>query len=363
MIQTFSSTIRRKEMDAVLTCMVDEKIGPGEINARFIQSVKEFFGCAGAFAFRSPDVALKYAFLACGLEKGSRIMLSALAPSWHFFAVKDAGYEPLVLDVDPLTACVTPQIVEEGIKNGGRLLVLHEPLGILPDFDGILSLGIPVIEDVSQSAGAFISEKDENSQTEKEKKAGCFGVFSVCSLEEHEVITAGGGAVLIGSGRREWSVVRQMLENVPAIQMLPDINASLAFVQIKEFKRNEALRKEIFSLYSRSILAGKNKTFVRGADFSSTAYSFPVVLNSGFKDVRQYTAKKDIEITPAFTDSVIGLFEKMRENLIDETQIPYDYSNCKNAKLLFLRTVLFPLYPRLSKSQIEKISKVLGTLP
>ena len=61
MIQTFSSTIRRKEMDAVLTCMVDEKIGPGEINARFIQSVKEFFGCAGALAFRSPDTALKIA--------------------------------------------------------------------------------------------------------------------------------------------------------------------------------------------------------------------------------------------------------------------------------------------------------------
>ena len=42
MIQTFSSTIRRKEMDAVLTCMVDEKIGPGELNGRLIQAVKEF---------------------------------------------------------------------------------------------------------------------------------------------------------------------------------------------------------------------------------------------------------------------------------------------------------------------------------
>ena len=32
MIQTYSTTIRRKEMDAVLTCMVDERIGPGELN-------------------------------------------------------------------------------------------------------------------------------------------------------------------------------------------------------------------------------------------------------------------------------------------------------------------------------------------
>ena len=63
MIQTYSSTIRRKEMDAVLTCMVDEKIGPGELNARLIQQVKEFFKCDGAVALRSPAVALKYILL------------------------------------------------------------------------------------------------------------------------------------------------------------------------------------------------------------------------------------------------------------------------------------------------------------
>lgn len=371
MIQTFSSTIRRREMDAVLTCMVDEKIGPGEINSRLIQSVKEFFGCAGAFALRSPDVALKYAISACGIEKNSKIMVSALAPLWQIVAIKDAGYEPLILDVDLLTACVTPQIVEEGIKNGGRLLILHEPLGILPDFEGINALGIPVIEDVSQSAGAMIVEKAENSvpqndektQEVKGKKAGCFGIFAICSLEEHDIITAGGGAIIMAAGRREWPVLKQLLDNVPSIQMLPDINAALAFVQIKEFKRNETARKEIFNLYSRSIMAGKNKTFVRDTEYGSTAYSFPVVLNSGFKDVKQYTAKKEIEVNLAFTDSIIGFLEKMKENLLEEEKIPYDCSNCKNAKTLYLRTALFPLYPRLSKSQIEKISKVLVTLP
>ena len=57
MIQTYSTTIRRKEMDAVLTCMVDEKIGPGELNARLIQTVKEFTKCDGAVALRSPAIA------------------------------------------------------------------------------------------------------------------------------------------------------------------------------------------------------------------------------------------------------------------------------------------------------------------
>ena len=61
-IQVYSSTIRRKEMDAVLSCMVEEKTGPGELNSRLVQSVKEFFGLSGAVALRSPSLALKYAF-------------------------------------------------------------------------------------------------------------------------------------------------------------------------------------------------------------------------------------------------------------------------------------------------------------
>lgn len=380
MIQTFSSTIRRREMDAVLTCMVDEKIGPGEINARLITGVKEFFGVAGALALRSPDIAVKYALMACGIEKGSKIMISALAPGWQLFAVKEAGYEPLILDVDETTACVTPQIVEDGIKNGGRLLILHEPLGVLPDFEPILALGVPVIEDISQSAGSMIVETkaegaenstkpqspvktEETPQEVKGKKAGTFGIFSICALEEHDVITAGGGALLMAPGRREWPSLKQLTENLPGIQMLPDINAALALVQVKEFKRNEAVRKEIFNLYNRAIMVGKNKTFVRDMEYGSTAYSFPVILNSGFKDVKQYAAKKEIEIVSAFSDSVIGVLEKLKENLLEEQKLDYDYSNCKTAKSLYLRTALFPLYPRLSRSQVEKISKVLGTLP
>lgn len=372
MIQTFSSTIRRKEMDAVLTCMVDEKIGPGEINTRLIQAVKEFFGVSGAIALRSPDTALVYAIKACSIEDNSKVMVSALAPAWHLAAVVQAGYTPLILDVDSTTSCVTPAIVEEGIKNGGRLLVLHESMGILPDFEGIAALGIPVVEDISQSAGSFIPENLEEVSKAPEgtavevkgKKAGNFGLFAVCGLEEHDVITSGGGALLMAGGRKEWPVLKHVCSDIAGTQILPDINCALALTQVKEFKRNETVRKEIYNLFARMIMAGKNRTFVREAEYASTAWSFPLVLNSGFKDVKQYTAKKDIEITLAFENSIIGVLEKAKENLIEGQEVAmYDYSACHNAKALYLRTALFPLYPRLAKSQIDKISKVLGTLP
>ena len=359
-------------MDAVLTCMVDERIGPGELNDRFIALVKEFFGCDGAVALRTPEDALKYALRCLDFQQDQKIMISALAPAWHIQAIESLGYKSIVLDVDEATGLVTPEIVHQGMLEGGRLLLLHETMGILPDVDGIVELGIPVIEDISKSAGAALPGIEENGKPGKARKAGSFGVFSILGLEEKDVITAGGGAVLMAPSRREWVVLKRYVDQVAKTALLPDINCALGWIQLKEFNRNESTRKEIFELYQRSCMSGRHKMFVRGNGAStengpvvesgedvqkdsplstSTMCAFPLILSSSFKDVKQYASKKDIEIRLAFEDSVIALREEELS------------SSCIRAKSLYLRAAVFPLYPRLSHSQVAKIVKVLGTLP
>ncbi|MGP1459047.1 MAG: DegT/DnrJ/EryC1/StrS family aminotransferase [Treponema sp.] len=364
MIQTYSSTIRRREMDAVLTCMVDEKIGPGELNARLIQAVKEFTGSDGAVALRSPVSAFKYALRALDFEQGGTVMISALAPAWHILAAEEAGCKTLVLDVDETTGLVSAKAAAEGMKNGGRLLLLHESMGIMPGMDALLELDIPIIEDISKSAGALVapSGDGEGAGQTKARKAGSFGTYAIMALEEKDVLTAGGGAVLIAPNRREWIVLKKIADSLASTELLPDINAALAWIQIKEFNRNETRRKELFALFQRAVMSGRHKTFVRPVynvdvseektlDYGSTMCCFPLVLNGAFKDVKAYAAKKDIEIRPAYEDSVLALRE--------EELSP----SCIKAKSLYLRTALFPLYPRLSNAQAEKIVKVLGTLP
>lgn len=355
MVQAFSSTIRRKEMDAVLTCMVDEKIGPGELNQKLVQTVKDVVGCDGAAAFRNAGIALSYALRALNLEKGSSVMISALADGWQYAAVESCGYKPLVLDVDENSSLVTSEIVEDGIKNGGKLLILSENFGIMPDADElkkIISLGIPIIEDISKSFGSLVRlPPSEGSSEETVLKAGSIGVFSVLGLEEFDTITGGGGAVLIAQKKHDWTVLKSFVDNALYTEILPDINSSLAWVQIKEFARNEQLRKTIFDIYAHALRSGKNTTFVRSNPDDLTVWSFPVVLSGSVKDVRQYALKKDIEIISAFEKSVIALHE--------EELSP----SCIKARSLYLRCVLFPLYPRLGSESVSKIAKVLGTLP
>ena len=350
MIQTYSTTIRRKEMDAVLTCMVDEKIGPGELNAKLITQIKEFIKCDGAVALRSPAIALKYALMSMGLEANSKVMVSALAPAWQYQSLVSMGFEPLVLDVDEVNGLVNEQIISEGIKQGGKVLLLHETEGILPNLDKIVKLGVPIIEDVSQSAGSAFSMTGEDDSAQQQKMAGTFGVYSILGLEERDVITAGGGAVLISPGRREWIVLKKYVEEAPLTDLLPDINAALAWVQVKEFARNEKTRKELFAMYQQACFIGRHKMYARENENGSTACSFPLVLSSSYKDVKQYAAKKDIEINLAYENSIIALKDELSET-------------CIHAKSLYLRCVHIPLYPRLTHAESSKIIKVLSSLP
>ena len=170
-------------------------------------------------------------------------------------------------------------------------------------------------------------------------------------LEEFDTVTGGGGAVLMAGQRREWIVLKKYTDSAPRTDILPDLNSALAWIQLKEFSRNEQARKTLFAAYQRAVMSGKNRTFVRESDEGSTIWSFPVVLNGSFKDAKQYAARKEIEIQLAYPDSVVSILDEQAS------------ANLKNAKSLSLRTVLFPLYPRLGSEAASKIVKVLGTLP
>ena len=131
---------------------------------------------------------------------------------------------------------------------------------------------------------------------------------------------------------------------------MTDMNAALAYVELKEFARNEKTRRELFALYSRAVMSGRHKTFTRGENGLSTIYSFPLVLNSGFKDAKAYAQKKNIEIRQAYENSIIAL----RQEEIAK--------KCICANSLLLRCAAFPLYPRLGQKDAAQIVKVLSTL-
>ena len=359
-IDVYSPTIRRKEMNAVLTAMVEDKIGPGEQARLLIQTAREKIKFDYCLALRSPALALYLALKSMGLEKGQGVILSALSPLYYERVIADLELVPFYCDVFPSTACINRQTVENVLSTNPnsniRCILLHHTLGYLSDVPAIAELGLPVIEDCSQSYGTtFVPEPESDTSENVVSMAN----ITILGLEERDMLTSGGGALLYSSNRRDSqarrdAAVLRSLESLPPEYGLPDMNAALAEVQFKESAKNLLKRREIAGLYTQSALRTRHKRFVqydvqnRAVEYND--YAFPLILETGLKDVKNYARRKDIVVENAFENTLVG------SGVVPHVLCPEAYS-------LSLRTVLFPIYPRLSMADAGKVAKLIQTLP
>ncbi|MDR1507912.1 MAG: DegT/DnrJ/EryC1/StrS family aminotransferase [Treponema sp.] len=338
-IEVYSPTIRRKEMDAVLTAMVEDRIGPGEHTQFLVSTAKEHLGFDFCLALRSPAVALELALEALGAEKGRGVIVSALSPLYYERVIRTMGLVPLYCDTSMDLPLMSQAKIQAFMSSNPLCMIYHETLGYVGETDYAAELGIPVIVDASQSFGSALGEK----------KAGCSGTFGILGLEERDMITSGGGALLYARTRRDGSLLRDLGE-LPPEYSLPDMNAAMAAVQFRESGKNLEKRREIAAVYRNASLQTRHRHFTQKEEFEYNNYVFSLVIETGAKDVKAYARRKEIIVEEAFDATLSG------SGVIPAAQ-------CPGASSLALRTLLFPLYPRLASSHAEKVAKLVMTLP
>jgi perosamine synthetase len=327
-------------MDSVLNCLVTDDVGPGSAYLRLLGQAKEIFACEYAAAFRSPIDALRTALEALGLEKGSGVIVSALSPDYYYYVIKDQGFEPLVADVNPQSGAIDPVAASALAPQNARAIIVSGSLGIMSDFERLLELGLPIVEDVSQTIGAFVSLR----------KSGDSGTLVLMSLESDSYVTAGEGALLFAKGKREGAVLKNLSEALPREMLMSDMNASLAMAQLRDLAKFYEKRKELYALFHRSLLQSRHAVLEQEGEGEPSYFAFPVVLRSGAKEVRSYARKKEIETLEAFEGTIIS-----------KGRMPDDA--CPQARSIALRCLLFPLHLRVGRTAAQKIVKVLATLP
>lgn len=339
-IKARSSYIRRKDMDSVLNCLVSDDLGPGAFTDRFVKTAKERLGFDYGLALRSPIVALDVAMSCLGLNPGDSIALSALSPAWAHHAIVGKGLQPLWLDVDVLSGSLTQASFDRLMREQAKALFLAAPWGIMPDPALLNDISIPIIEDATFSIGAKAGEQ----------RAGFLGTFAILGLEHASSITAGGGALLYASGRRDAQTLKNHADSLLAEERISDLNASLALSQIKDLEKFLYKRRELSGLFSQSLARSNRRLLASACDCEPSNFGCVVVLDSGVKDVRAYAKKKDVDTIMAFDDTCAA------KGLVEG-------SSCPVALSLVNRSVAFPLNQRIGKAAAQKISKVLATLP
>ena len=268
------------------------------------------------------------------------MIISALAPSLWLRVLTDRHLVPLVSDVDPESGSMNPEEVGRLAQKGAKAILVHHTLGLMCDVEVLAAHGIPVIEDASQGLGG----------TRGEQRCGGAADLCLLSLDPENIITCGGGALVLARSKQTAAALRRIVESSPLYSPLADMNAALGISQLAALETFVQVRREIAAAFSQSLMKSRHRPLVPRLEAEHVFSSFPVALADGMKEVRQYALKKNVDTLPAFADTIAA---------IDDGPA----AQCGGARSLMLRCVLFPLYPTLGKRDVETISKVLSTLP
>jgi perosamine synthetase len=336
----FRPTVKRKDMGSVLSCIVSDKLGPGEISRELTSRACHLLGHAGGVSLANGYLAVSVALDSLGLAAPDAVILPALAPALWLRVLLDKGLVPLVADVDAESASIDPAQAAALVEKGARAIMVPHTLGIVADIEALRSHGLPILEDASQALGG------------KRGEAPCGSEADICllSMDPENIITCGGGALVLGKSRAAAAALKRIQDGSPLYSPLADMNAALGIAQMGALESFIAVRREVAAACAQALLKSRHKSLVQKVDADNVLSSFPVALSDGMKDVRQYALKKSVDTAPAFADTIAALEESPA-------------AHCANARSLALRCLVFPLYPMLGKRDVEAICRVLSTLP
>lgn len=134
-------------------------------------------GVRHAVAVSSGTDALLLALMALGLKAGDEVVTS----TYSFFATAGAivrvGARPVLVDIDPATFNVAPELVRAAMTPRTRAIIPVHLFGQPADMDPIAeiarSAGVPVIEDAAQAIGATYRSRQAGGIG----ACGCFSFF------------------------------------------------------------------------------------------------------------------------------------------------------------------------------------------
>lgn len=331
-------TLTRKDMDAVLQTMVDEKIGPGEKRRDFVKLFCSMLGAKDGSALRTFPDSLTIALKVLDLTAGDSVVISVYSPEIYESVFKSLGIKYEIVDVDK-NGLPDLEALKNSVEDGAKAIVFFEPLGqIYDDVEKYKELGVPIIEDISDSFGSKFGD---------DISAGMLGDIVICSFEEDGVVSTGGGAAIVSRKDELSEKIRKTVEKTGRYTELADLNASLGIVQLMKLDSTLKRRNELYRAFLQSLNQGEGKMFLSGnIDFKPNGQSFPVIVNSKTQEAVEFAKKYGVTVRKSFSNSIGARYQDK-------------FDKYPNAVAALSRCLSFPIYPFLKSIDVDTIQKVL----
>jgi dTDP-4-amino-4,6-dideoxygalactose transaminase len=150
-------------------------LGPDVL--RFEQEFAAYCGTAHCIAVNTGTAALHLVLAALGIGPGDEVITVPHTFIATAEAITACGATPVFVDIDPISYCLDPRLIEAAITPKTRAILPVHIYGQTADMDAILEVGhrhgIPVVEDACQAHGAEYKGKKAGSLG----IAGCFSFY------------------------------------------------------------------------------------------------------------------------------------------------------------------------------------------
>jgi dTDP-4-amino-4,6-dideoxygalactose transaminase len=169
---------------------------PGTKTLEFEQAFAKFHGASHGIAVTNGTAALEVTMAGLGIGAGDQVILPDFTFVATASAVLFANALPVLVDVDPGTYCINPDLVEEAITPRTKAVIAVHMGGHPADLDRLKKITdrkkLALIED---SSHAHASEW-------KGKRIGTFGVAGTFSFQSSKLMTAGEGGMIISNDEK-----------------------------------------------------------------------------------------------------------------------------------------------------------------
>jgi perosamine synthetase len=185
-----------EEKQAVLAVLDSGQLAQGPVVEAFEREFAAWCGVKHAVAVNSGTAALHLLLLAHGVKEGDEVITSPFTFIASANAALFVGARPIFVDIEPVTYCLDPALVEAAITPRTKAIMpvdLYGHPAAIPEIHEIAKRhGIAVIEDACQAHGGAIGNH----------KVGALGVSASFSFyPTKNMTTAEGGMVTTDDGQ------------------------------------------------------------------------------------------------------------------------------------------------------------------
>ena len=293
----------------------------------FERTLADYCGVKHAAALSSGTAAIHLALIILGVEKGDEVIASSFTFSATVNPIVYQGATPVLIDSEPGTWNMDPQLLEDAIKRrrasasakasagkAGRRVKAIIPVhlyGMPANMKDILSIAekyeIPVIEDAAEALGSRFNGK----------RAGSFGIMGILSFNGNKIITTSGGGALISDNKdfidKARFLATQARDKARHYQhsqigynyRMSNVLAGIGRGQMEVIDDRVRKRRELFSFYKEQLGTIDGFEFIDepGDEFFSNRWLTTVLIDpekTGFtrEELQTKLEKENIETRP-----------------------------------------------------------------